>query len=125
MKKIKVRSDNLTIYDDYSMDVKCRQCGKIDELQSDHPQAVRISQIEAAANNYVCLDCWKKNKDREKQEVNDARVNDIRTGQAINLAVLTALKTSDPSDPEAFFKEIIKWQELYKKFIEKQQNGQS
>ena len=113
-----VLDNRLTIYDDYSADVRCSQCEQMDKLPSTHPQASKLYQDPAHYKRYVCLKCWKANKDKEKNKNKmDDRTREIITGQAINLAVETTLQTMDTSDQKAFFKEVNKWQKLYEKYI--------
>jgi len=85
------KNDNYTIYEDYSVSVRCQKCGKIDNLKPDHPQAIKINQMEDAGNNYLCLDCWKKQQDEKWEAIKNEKRSDIILGQAFNKAVDTII----------------------------------
>lgn len=125
------KNDNYVIYDDFSVSVKCQNCGKIDNLKFDHPQAIRINQIAGAGNHYLCLDCWKKQQDEKWEAIRKEKNYDIIGGQAVNLAVQISLAMYQKGElkKEKIMDAVNYWfgemhNFLMKKYNEKNNNNQ-
>lgn len=106
-KKYLSKSDSLVVYPDYSTEVKCSRCGKWEPLAADNKWSIRFNQIEGSEKEYLCFQCWKKEKGDDKQD-------DIRWGQSWNLAVnlLSHPDAQAFSDAE-LKKHIVEWQRWF------------
>lgn len=83
MKEVREKGDTYTIYEDYSVDVTCRGCGKSDHLEAGTKAASVFAQIPGSASGYDCSSCYRKKKEDKDSE----REDKIRWAQALNLAV--------------------------------------
>ena len=80
--EINGKTGTYELKDDGSWLVTCSICFKDDYLPADHKLATAYAQNNDLAKRFTCLNCWKKDKNSERQQ----RLEDIYLGQAINLA---------------------------------------
>lgn len=123
---IKLKSNNYTIYEDFSVSVKCQNCGKIDNLKPEYPQAIKINQIEDAGNHYLCLNCWKKQQNEIKEKEKEEKRSKILRGQAFNKGVdvaITIYKNEEIKNEEILMSLIKKWDEKFQNYLKNEKNN--
>lgn len=122
-KKYIEKNQNYTIYEDYSVDVLCQNCGKIDRLQSDSKQARLINQIPNYGNEYLCYSCWVEEENKKIILKEKQKREEIIKGQAFNKAVDVAINCGLNDDKE-FERNVIKYFKMFYKILSQIQNGQ-
>ena len=123
---VQMKSDELIIYQDYSVAVKCSQCQKWESYETNSKQATMLNQFQEKAKTWVCGDCYRK--ETTPPTFDEARQEQIAYGQSWNLAValisqsysflLGELVKAGKKDGEGILdynikKDIVKWQSYF------------
>jgi hypothetical protein len=114
------------VYDDGSAKVKCSSCGIVDEVSPE--RGVKFISKDDWYKTYICLDCWKIGKEKEKTDSEEKRIEGIIWGQSWNLAAyLTAPivkgimeDASNKVKVEEIIKTVEAWQVYFYKKLNKQ-----
>lgn len=110
-KQIVEKGANLIKYSDGSAGVLCSSCGEWDEVKAGSKQADLLANWPEKANGWQCNKCWQAEKVIPGSEPRwTDRTDEIRVGQAINLAIAELIVTDPPKSIDA----RLNWGELVK-----------
>lgn len=118
-KEIIESGENLKKFKDGSAEVKCQDCGVFEQVAAKSKQADLLQNWPEKANVWQCRDCFLNGKGNGER----TRIDEIRLGQAINLANEMVLKNWK-GGKENLKEELDVWVDFYLDYIKEKQKGE-
>lgn len=128
-KQIIEKGENIVKFKDGSAEVKCSVCKEWEEIKAGSKQANLIENWPEKVKSWQCNKCYQQiGKDLEEIDKSKGwvdRTNEIRVGQALNLAVMDITRNGQEITPERVRVRVKFYHNLIKEIQGEYNNGKS